>query len=261
MKRAAIFFLLCLSAALAASSWSVPLVGIARDGKNQLHPVHGVGGNFVLRGVLSRKVLNWAFAASGGLVETDGELRVLDARANVIERRAAPASEAILSPRYAFFPKTGELWPAGAGSGRSIVIDATAIAGRVIALGPADHRGIVIAACRANQLWLLTFDMDDGALMHESAPGGAAGEQACADPGALLVLRDRLLLAAAHEIVIQTAAGHERRISIPPHHEVRIHRAGEDAVQIEIPGSPSQILRITAEGERLYELPAVEARP
>jgi hypothetical protein len=32
-------------------------------------------------------------------------------------------------------------------------------------------------------------------------------------------------------------------------------------VEIEIPGSPSQILRITAEGERLYELPAVEARP
>jgi hypothetical protein len=261
MKRAALVFPLCLAAALAASNWSVPLLGIARDAKNQLHPVYGVAGNFVLRGSLGGESVNWAFAASGGLVEADGELRVLDAHANVIERRPVPANEVILSPRYAFFPKTGELWPASAGSGSAVVIEPTAIAGRVIALGPADQRGIVIAACRANQLWLLTFDVKDGALTHESAPGGTAGELACTGGGALLVLRDRLLLTAEHELVIQTTAGNERRLPIPPNHGAEIHRAGEDTVQIELPGSPSRMVLIAAEGERLYELPAGEARP
>ena len=258
MKRAALVFPLCLAAALAASNWTAPLVGVARDAKNLLHPVYGVAGNFVLRGAFGGEVVNWAFDASGGLVETDGELRVLDARANVIERRAAPADEVILSPRYAFFPKTGELWAAGAGA---IVIEPAAIAGRVIALGPADQRGIVLAACRANQLWLLTFNINDGALLHESAPGGALGEQACAGGRGLLVLRDRLLVVSAREIVIQTAAGHERRLAISPADGAKIHRAGEDAVQVEIPGSQSMFVHIATDGERVFELPASEARP
>jgi len=50
-------------------------------------------------------------------------------------------------------------------------------------------------------------------------------------------------------------------VPIPPNHGARIHRAGEDTVQIEVPGLPSQLMRITAEGERLYEMPAAEARP
>ncbi len=141
------------------------------------------------------------------------------------------------------------------------MIELTAIAGRVVALGPADQREIVVAACRANQLWLLTFAINDGVLMHESAPGGAVGEHACAQGSALLVLNDRLLVAAAQEIIIQTAADHERRVPIPPNHGARIHRAGEDTVQIELSGSPSQLVCITAEGEKLYELPAAEARP
>ena len=257
MKKAALTFPLCLAAALAASNWSVPLVGIVGDAKNQLHPVYGVAGNFVLRGALSGEAVNWAFGASGGLVQTGGELLVLDAGANVIARRAAPADEVILGPRYAYFPKTGELWPSGRGS----VIEPAAIAGRVIALGPGDQNEIVVAACRATQLWLLTFDIKHGALLHESAPGGAVAEQACAGEDALLVLSDRLLLAAAHEIVIQTAAGIERRLPIPPNHGARIHRAGEDTAQVELPGLPSKLVRITTEGERLFELPAAEARP
>jgi hypothetical protein len=77
----------------------------------------------------------------------------------------------------------------------------------------------------------------------------------------LLVLRDRLLVVSTHEIVIQTATGRERRLAIPPNHGTKIHRAGEETVQVEIPGSPSQMLRITADGERAFELPASEARP
>jgi hypothetical protein len=34
MKRAAIFFLLCLTAAWAASNWNAPLVGVTRGARN-----------------------------------------------------------------------------------------------------------------------------------------------------------------------------------------------------------------------------------
>lgn len=261
MKRAVAIFSFCLAGAWAASNWSAPLVGMVRDASNQLHPVYGVAGTFVLRGALSVEVLNWAFDASGGIVETHHELQRLDAGGHVAGKRTAPEGGAILSPSYAFFPKTGELWRAGAQDGGSIMIEPAVIAGRVVALGPADRRGMVLAACRASQLWLLTFSIENGALMHESAPAGAAGETACAPGAALLVLRDRLIVAAAHGIVMQTLAGGERHVSLPPNREVTLHRAGEAAVQIEISGSPSQMLRLTAEGERLYELPAAETRP
>jgi hypothetical protein len=261
MNRSVIFFLFGVTAAVAASNLSAPLVGLARDASGTLHPVHGVAGSFVVRGAIAGDALDWAFDASGGLMKTANELRVLDARGNVIARRSAPGSEVVLNPRYAFFPETGELWRA-AQNDHGITLQSAAVGGRVMALGPADQRRIVLAACRADQLWLLTFDITNGALNRESAPGGEIGEQACraVHGAALLVLEDRLLLATAHEIVIQTSTGRERRVPIPRNHAAQIHRAGEHTVEIEVSGSPSFVLRLAADGERLYELPA-EARP
>jgi len=261
MNRAAVFFLFGVTVAVAASNLSAPLVGLARDAKGTLHPVHGVAGSFVVRGAIAGDALDWAFDASGGLMKTANELRALDAQGNVIARRSAPGSEVVLNSRYAFFPETGELWRAQ--TDRGITIQSAAVGGRVMALGPANQREVVLAACRAGQLWLLTFDITNGALKHESAPGGELGEQACraVDGAALLVLEDRLLLTTAHEIVIQTSTGHERRVPIPQNLGAQIHRAGEHSVEIEVSGSPSLLLRLVEDGERLYELPAAESRP
>ena len=49
MNKAAIVLALCGTAALAESNFSAPLLGIARDARQQLRFVHGVSGNFVLR--------------------------------------------------------------------------------------------------------------------------------------------------------------------------------------------------------------------
>ncbi|HVP46719.1 MAG TPA: hypothetical protein VMT32_09055 [Bryobacteraceae bacterium] len=260
MNRVVFFF--SVTVAVAASNLSAPLVGLARDAKGTLHPMHGVAGSFVVRGAIAGDALDWAFDTSGGLMKTANELRALDARGNVIARRSAPSSQVVLNSRYAFFPETGELWRT-VPNDRAITIQNAAVGGRVMALGPADQRGIVLAACRAGQLWLLTFDITNGALKHESAPGGEIGEQACraVNGAALLVLQDRLLLATAHEIVIQTSTGHERRVPIPQSPGAQIHRAGEHSVEIEVSGSPSLLLRLVEDGERLYELPAAETRP
>jgi len=262
MTRTAGFFFLCVTAAVAASDWSAPLVGVTRDAQGKLHPVHGVAGSFVVRGAIAGDALDWAFDASGGLMKTSHELEVLNAQGNVIARRSTQGAEVILNPRYAFFPETGELWPA-AQSNRGIMIQAAAVGGKVMALGPADQRGIVLAACRADQLWLLTLDIKNGALQHESAPGGTIGDQACraVNGATLMVLQDRMLLATAQGIVIQTFSAQERQVPVPANHGTQIHRAGENTVEIELSGAPSGLLRIAKDGERLYELPAAEVRP
>jgi hypothetical protein len=263
MKRPVIFFLLSVAAAVAASNLNAPLVGLARDAHGMLRLVQGVAGSFVVRNAMPEEALNWAFAASGGLMKTANELRVLDAGGHVIARRTAPASQVILNPYYAYFPETGELWRAGAQGHPSLMISTTALGGRVIALGPADQHGIVLAACRADHLWLLTLEVNTGAVENQSAPGGTLGEHACraADGTALLVLEDRMLLATAQDVVVETTSGRERHVPIPANHGAQIHRFGEDMAQIEVSGAPSVLLRVTAEGEQLYQLPAAEARP
>jgi hypothetical protein len=253
MKRAVIFLAMCTIPSIAGSNLSAPLVGIARDSQKQLRPVSGLAGNFVLRGAIDGKASNWAYSGSVGLVKTDTDLLMLDADGNVTRRQSAPQTDVILSPDSAFFPDTGELWHAN----RAVWIEPGAISGKVVALGMASRRGIEMAICRANHLWLLTLDVKTGAIMREAAPGGAIGEQACqpAREDSLPLLNDRLLFVNAHQLITQTTAGDERHMDIPASHRAQIHRAGEDWVQVELDNLPPKMIRITGEGETIYGLP------
>ena len=260
MRRSVIFLALCAASAIAQSSLNAPLVGVSRDAKNALHPVYGVAGNFVVRGGVQDDVLDWAFAGHGGFAKTNAELLVLGADGTIVQRQAARGG-VVLSPSYAFFPETGELWHGGTHTARVLRIEPAAIGGKVIAHGP-DARGITLAVCRTNHLWLLTFDLAAGTLLREAAPGGAIGELACPPAGsaAFMMIRDRMLLVTGDEIVIQERTGEERRIAIPGGATAEVHRFGEDTVQIELRGAPSHLLRFTSPGEEFYELPAAEVR-
>jgi hypothetical protein len=259
MNRAVFFLALCPIPAVAGSNLSAPLLGIVRDSHKHLRPVSGLGGNFVLRGAIGGTASNWAFCGSGGLVKADADLLVLDSNGSVIRRRPDPQSEVVLSPDSAFFPETGELWHAN----RAAWIEPAAIGGKVMALGTVGQRGIEMAICRADHLWLLTLDVKTGAVMREAVPGGAIGEQACrpAREDALLLLDDRLLLVIAHQLLIQTTAGVERHTSLPPSRRAQIHRAGEDWVEIELDNLPPKMIRINAEDETLYGLPVRGPHP
>src|SRR6476661_8455151 len=83
MNKAAIVLAMCGTAALAESNFSAPLLGIARDARQQLRFVHGVSGNFVLRKAIGHQVRDWTFAGFGGLVKTGTELLFLDVNAAV----------------------------------------------------------------------------------------------------------------------------------------------------------------------------------
>lgn len=264
MHRALVFLTLCGICAVAQPKFGAPLMGVARDGQKQIRLVDGVAGNFVLRDAIGGKALNWAFAGRG-LVKTDRELLVVGATGAVIRRRGTLSGDAVLSPEAAFFPATGALWQIGAEKDRATQVAPEVVAGTVMALGPLDAGSVRMAVCRGDQLWLLIVDATNGAIRHEMAVGGAIGGAACrpARVGSLVVMSDRLLLATAQELLVQTAAGSERRIPISGNPAARpeIHRTGEQWIEVESAGSMALMVRLTAENEKLYRLPASEARP
>lgn len=260
MSRAVVVVLMCAASAIAQPKLSAPLVGVARDSGHHLRLVDGVSGNFVLRDTIGTGVTDWAFDGNSGLAKTDTEWLTLGGNGAIVRRLPAPGRDAVLGPQNAFLPETAELWQAGPQGDSKVAIEPGAIAGSVIALGPTKARGAQLAVCRANQLWLLSINTTTGAVTHEWAPGGAIGEQAClsAGGGSLVVMSDRLLLATAKAILIQTAAGVERRIPISASHAVR---AGAQWVQVESARAPSHIIRIASDGETVYQLPAAKELP
>lgn len=268
MKRSAalllwVLLLWCAASATAESNLDAPVVGVARDTRGQLRPVYGVAGNFVLRDAIPGEALNWAFTgAGGGLIKTDAELLMLDSGGKVTRRRAAPRGDAVLSSGAAFFPGASELWLTGAHPDRKIRIEPEALGGDVVALGNLNARSALLAVCRGSRVWLLTVDVTSSAVTRETVAPGAIGDQGC--HGALLWFDGNFLLATARELMIQTAAGDERRLPITggAHGaQPKLHRAGEHWVQVEAAGSTPLLLLVTSGGEKRYRLPAAEARP
>ena len=259
MSRRALIALICVAPAIAQPRFSAPLAGIARDSQQQLRIVHGVSGTFILHDVIGDAVVDWAFDGKGGLVKTGTELLTLAADGAVVRRQPASQQEAVLGPQSAFFPATAELWQAGPRGVSKVPLAAGMIAGIVIALGPTTAQGIQIAVCRANALWLLSVDTNNGAITRELAPAGAIGEQAClsARSRSLALLPDRLVLATAGAVLIQTAAGIERTIPIAAS---RVARAGNDWLEAESAGQPAHMIRITGDGEKVYRLPSATER-
>ncbi len=258
-SRTFAIILLCAPCAFAQSRITAPLAGIARDAAGQLRLVDGVSGNFVLRDIIGSRVLSWAFDGTSGLIKTDAELWALGANGAVLQRLPASGGDAVLGPESAFFPETAELWQVGPKSDSKVSIVPGVIAGRVIALGPAKAQLTPFAVCRANQLWLFSINTMSGSIAKESTPVGAIGEQACLPAaGSLVLLADRMLLATAKNILIQTSTGVERSIAIPATHAVRV---GAQWVQVETAGGPSHMIRITVDGEHVYQLPAAKEQP
>jgi hypothetical protein len=137
----------------------------------------------------------------------------------------------------------------------------------VVALGALNGRSVPVAVCRDRRVWLVTLDVTSSDVTssdvtRETLAPGVIGDQGCA--GALLWLDGDFLLATAHELTIQTAAGDERHVPLAggvDGAQPELHRAGERCVQVEAAGRSPLLLLITGDSQQLYQLPAVETRP
>lgn len=257
MNRLFVIAFLCAPGLTAQPRFSSPVVGLARDAHQQLRVVHGVPGTFIWHDAIGTKVSDWAFDGSGGLVKTATELLTVAADGTIISRRPAPQRGTVLGPQSAFFPETAELWLAGPKGETKVPLDLEAIAGSVMALGPVRAHSLQLAACRGGALWVLVIDSRNGEITHETAAGGLLAAQACRLAGSkpLILLSDRMVLATQHAVVVQTTAGTERTIPIAGSRAVR---AGDQWIAIENGGAPGQLIRLSSDGEKSYELPAVK---
>ncbi len=260
MNRTVLIILMCAPSAIAQSKLATPLAGVVRDSAQRLRLVDGISGNLLLRDTITTSVTGWAFDGHSGLAITDSELLALAADGVIAQRIPTADASAVLGPQNAFFPKTAELWQTGPKGASQVSVEPAMIGGSVIAVGPMNAQVTSLAVCRANVLWLLSVDTTTGAITHESASGGAIGGQAClsAQPGTLVVLSDRMLLAAGREVLVQTAAGVERHISIAAD---RLTQAGALWVEAESMGAPSRMIRMNNGGETVYQLPAAKELP
>jgi len=263
MKRRALFLLfLTAITAIGASDLASPILGMARNSRNELRLVYGVTGNFILRGRIGTDVRNWAFTGSGGLLETGTEVIVLDAHGQVIHGIPASYGEVLLGSGGAFFGETGELRGLDPEGGQTAAVTPALAGAKVIALGTFGLRSRRLALCRAMQLWLVDVDSDTGSVIREASPGGVIGAQACRPENynSFLVLDGLLLLATAHDLVIQPDSGNERSLAFPGSPGIRpqIHRAGEQWVELEFAGLPAMMARIAGGTEKLYFLPGLE---
>ena len=84
--------ILC-SAGLGWAQLSSPLIGYVRTTSNELRPVLGVTGAFVLGDALERDVLSAAFTSTTGLVKKDAEI-LFYRHGKLVSRHSAPSGRA-----------------------------------------------------------------------------------------------------------------------------------------------------------------------
>ncbi len=112
MKRWLI--LVGLSAAFAQTFVEPPSIGTIRDPAGDIRPVIGTPGSFIMGDAVIHGAVSAAFSASSGLVKTDSEVLLLDARLTVYDRYPAPPGPAVFAftqagaPAVATFSSTGE---------------------------------------------------------------------------------------------------------------------------------------------------------
>lgn len=81
-------------AAICAAQVSAPLIGFVRTSANELRPVHGVAGAFLLGDPLERDVLSAAFTSRTGLVKKATEVLFYRGGA-LVSRHPAPEGKAL----------------------------------------------------------------------------------------------------------------------------------------------------------------------
>jgi|SRR5579863_2111099 len=269
MIRGTLVLALCGASAFAASNFTAPLVGVARDKQQQLHLVYGVAGNFVVRDVVGQNVSNWSFA-SGGLAKTDKELLLLGPSGAPVWRVNADGGDALLAPANAnapagyFIPATGELGQLLAGEVRRTVLQPYVTGGRVMALEASNLSQAELAVCRGGELWMITVDLRSGSAAHQAIVTGISSHAACQSPlpGTVVLLNGCLVVASQSELLIQNSAGRENHLPLsnttgaPP----ELHQLGTGWVQVDLPGQAPLLIHLTDDGEQLYRLPGAEMR-
>lgn len=248
MNRNVHIYLFCCAAALAQPAIEPPSMGAVRDGSGRLQTVMGVPGNFMLAGAGISGVISAAFSGSAGLVKTDTELVVVNARCEVVERSEAPAGPALFA-----FDSTGApalVYYSGILRGLGPEPASIALDGDVVSIASTGPHSAAAIVRRADQLWTARVALDSATVENETLISGVSGPVFLLPGGDLLFTRDS-------DLVMRDQAGAERTLAAG--FEVEMFESmGKDWVAVrERGGQRLYALRITPQDLELYQLPEV----
>ena len=276
MRKAILLSMLCAVYSPAESNFNAPLVAVARDEVRQLRLVYGVTGNFILRGTIATNVSSWAFSGTGGLVQTQSALLVVNMYGGIARSIESQEGAMVLAPGTAslpalsFSPADSQLRQMRAQmdeqTDEKVALDPDALAGNVVALRAVSRSRAELAVCRNGDLWRLTVKLSSGSVEHESMAGGTAGKAACgsANAAAVLLMGGRIIVARSGGLIIQDADGMSRTIDLaragPSQSTFQIRQAGDGWIALDSEKSPPTLVRLTGTGEGIYRLPSAELK-
>ena len=235
----------------AASAWAQPALtpphlGFIADSRDNLRPVYGIAGNFVVGAPAASGAISAAFSGSCGLLKTDKAVVAFDPQGKTLASIDAPAGAAL----FAFAPS---------GDAALIYVAGTLIrygAGRFIALHTDSAEVIAVAwpdsliVQRGDGLWKLS--LVNGTVRSQIALNGVTAP-VLALPSGELVSGD------AHGFVLTKPDGSQVLIAAKLPARFSLQQLGDGWVGISDAASPARFaLRVTPGREGFYRIP--EAR-
>ena len=238
--------LFCCAAALAQPAIRPPDVGTIRDSSGSLYTVTGIPGNFIAAEAGISGIISAAFSGSAGLLKTDAELVVMNAKNEVIERWTAPAGPALFA-----FDLTGApalAYYSGALRGLGPKPTHFNLDGDVLSVAAAGPDAAAIVR-RGDCLWSLRIALDSGTVGETLLPN-ISGPVFLLAGGGLLFTRES-------DIVLRGEGGAERTINAPFAVQA-FESMGKDWIAIrESGGDRLFALHVTARALELYQVPEV----
>jgi hypothetical protein len=202
-----LLFFLLLGPVACAGRVESPAIGYARGSDGTILRVAGVSGAFVTTATIQTGAVSAAFSAQLGVLKLASSVRVLDGGGNLIVETDAPPGPALFgfdgtgATAVAWYPSTGALMLYRAGAWSTVPYDT----GGVPVLGVAfDEQGRALVVLARYRLTLARIRVSDGATEDETIVGPGSGPVWVSSRGALLFVRDGMVLYRAAERGEQT---------------------------------------------------------
>ena len=247
MEHRPALLLFCCAAAIAQPAISPPDVGTIREPSGSLYTVTGIPGNFIVADAGISGVISAAFSGSAGLLKTDTELVIMNAKNEVIERRTAPAGPALFA-----FDSTGApalAYYSGALRGLGPKPTGVELDGDVLSIAAAGPDAATAIVRRGEYLWSARIALDS-ANVEETLLAGVNLPVFLLAGGGVLFTRDS-------DLVLRDEAGAERTMNAPFAVQ-SFEFMGKDWIALrESGGTRLFALHVTSRTLELYQIPEV----
>jgi len=234
---------------------AAPQVGFIQDSANELRPVYGLAGNFVLGDASAANVEAISFSGSFGIVKTTSALVIVDRQGQVVASQDAAAGPALFAfsrnaaPALAYLPNANVLLQWSDGVFQQVPLDPPTT---VLSIAAVDAGQAALILQRDDGLWDVRILLSSGEVISQTALLGVAAP-------ALMLATGELLYGDANGIVVRTPDGSEKHIDAQLPTTFAFQQMGDGWIQVRDLATQQQYaVRLTDGKEQFYALPGVD---